>query len=84
MELFHQINREILKRLLPIFREKKLSVVELSVLMRLNRQQICYATELARMVGIPTSTVTGILHEPENLQESMRAQILGIAVDNRA
>jgi DNA-binding MarR family transcriptional regulator len=65
MELFHQINREILKRLLPIFREKKLSVVELSVLMRLNRQQICYATELARMVGIPTSTVTGVLDRLE-------------------
>jgi DNA-binding MarR family transcriptional regulator len=65
MELFHQINREIFKRLLPIFREKKLSVVELSVLMRMNRQQICYATELARMVGIPTSTVTGILDRLE-------------------
>jgi DNA-binding MarR family transcriptional regulator len=65
MELFNQINREILKRLLPIFREKNLSVVELSVLMRMNRQQICSATELARMVGIPTSTVTGILDRLE-------------------
>jgi DNA-binding MarR family transcriptional regulator len=65
MELLHQINREIFKRLFPIFRENKLSVVELSVLMRMNRQPVCTATELARMLGIPTSTVTGILDRLE-------------------
>jgi DNA-binding MarR family transcriptional regulator len=66
MELLHRINKEIAKRLTPIFREKKLSVAELSVLMRMNRQPVCRATELAAMIGVPTSTVTGILDRLEN------------------
>jgi len=65
MELLHQINREISKRLTPIFREKKLSIAELSVLMRMSRQPFCRATELATMIGVPTSTVTGILDRLE-------------------
>jgi DNA-binding MarR family transcriptional regulator len=66
MELLRQINKEISKRLIPIFREKKLSIVEISVLMRMNRKPACRATELATMIGIPTSTVTGVLDRLEN------------------
>lgn len=65
MELFHQINSKIWKLLMPIFREKKLSIAEISVLMRMNRKAACRATELATMIGIPTSTVTGILDRLE-------------------
>jgi len=65
MDLLRQINREISKRLMPIFREKKLSLAEISVLMRMNRKSACRATELATMIGIPDSTVTGILDRLE-------------------
>jgi DNA-binding MarR family transcriptional regulator len=74
MELLHQINREISKRLIPIFREKKLSIVEISVLMRMNRKPTCRATELATMIGIPTSTVTGILDRLEKRGFLQRSQ----------
>jgi DNA-binding MarR family transcriptional regulator len=65
VELLRQINKEISKRLVPIFREKELSIAEISVLMRLNRTPTCRATELAAMIGIPASTVTGILDRLE-------------------
>jgi DNA-binding MarR family transcriptional regulator len=65
VELLRQINKEISKRLVPIFREKKLSIAEISVLMRMNRPPACRASELAAMIGIPSSTVTGILDRLE-------------------
>jgi DNA-binding MarR family transcriptional regulator len=65
VELLRRINKEISKRLVPIFREQKLSIVEISVLMRMNRRPACRASELATMIGIPSSTVTGILDRLE-------------------
>ena len=65
VELLRQINKEISKRLVPIFREKKLSIAEISVLMKMNRTPACRASELAAMIGIPSSTVTGILDRLE-------------------
>jgi DNA-binding MarR family transcriptional regulator len=65
VELLRQINKEISKCLMPIFREKKLSIAEISVLMRLYRTAACRATDLATMIGIPASTVTGILDRLE-------------------
>jgi DNA-binding MarR family transcriptional regulator len=64
-ELLRQINKEISKRLTPIFRQKKLSIAEISILMRIARKPGCRATELATMIGIPTSTVTGMLDRLE-------------------
>jgi len=65
VELLRGINKEISKRLVTIVREQKLSIAEISVLMRMNRTPACRATELAAMIGIPTSTVTGILDRLE-------------------
>jgi DNA-binding MarR family transcriptional regulator len=64
-DLLRQINKEISRRLTPIFRQKKLSIAEISILMRINRKPACRATELATMIGIPTSTVTGMLDRLE-------------------
>ncbi len=65
LELFNQINKKIWGRLMPIFRQKQLSIAEISVLIWMNRRPACRATELATMIGIPTSTVTGILDRLE-------------------
>jgi DNA-binding MarR family transcriptional regulator len=65
IKLLHQINKHISQRLMPIFRAKQISIAEISVLMRMNRKATCHATELATMIGIPTSTVTGILDRLE-------------------
>ena len=64
-ELLMGINKEISKRLVPMFREQKLSIAEISVLMKMNRTPACRASELAAMIGIPSSTVTGILDRLE-------------------
>ncbi len=64
-ELLMGINKEISKRLVPMFREQKLSIAEISVLMKMNRTPTCRASELAAMIGIPSSTVTGILDRLE-------------------
>jgi len=65
VELLRRINKEISKGLVLIFREQKLSIAEISVLMRMNRRPACRASELATMIGIPASTVTGILDRLE-------------------
>ncbi len=65
MELLRRINKEISKRLVPIFREQKLSIAEISVLMRMKWRPACRASEFATMIGIPSSTVTGILDRLE-------------------
>ena len=74
MELLHQINKEISRRLTPVFRERGLSLVELFVLMQTNRRGSCRATELATLIGVPASTVTGILDRLEKRALLERSQ----------
>lgn len=60
LELFGLINKKIWKILAPLVKELQLSVSDMLLLMHLGKRQSCKATELASIIGIPTSTLTGI------------------------
>ncbi len=61
VELFHQINRMIWKLLAPMFKEGRLSVTESVALMAVHKRGMIRVTKIARIIGIPASTLTGIL-----------------------
>jgi DNA-binding MarR family transcriptional regulator len=61
IELFHQISRKIGKTLAPVFRKQDLSHTEIVALFVMNKRQTSRVTELATMIGVPASTLTGIL-----------------------
>jgi DNA-binding MarR family transcriptional regulator len=61
IELFHQISRKIGKTLAPVFRKQDLSHTEIVALFVMNKRQTSRVTELATIIGVPASTLTGIL-----------------------
>ena len=61
IELFIQINRKLFRRVVPVYKAEGLSITEVMVLWRMHREQSCRITELAEAIGIPPSTMTGIL-----------------------
>jgi DNA-binding MarR family transcriptional regulator len=61
IELFHQISRKIGKTLAPVFRKQDLSHTEIVALFVMNKRQTSRVTELASIIGVPASTLTGIL-----------------------
>ena len=61
VELFEQINHKLRKLLAPVFRKNELSITEVNVLMLMDRKKTSRMTELTTMLGIPASTLTGIL-----------------------
>jgi DNA-binding MarR family transcriptional regulator len=60
-ELFRQINQKLWKMLGSMFRKGRFSITEASVLFTVYRRQTFRTSELARRIGIPGSTLTGIL-----------------------
>ena len=61
VELLYQINRRIWKLFSPLFRGEQLSITELLVLKIMSKKKTSRVTELATVIGVPSSTVTGIL-----------------------
>jgi DNA-binding MarR family transcriptional regulator len=61
LELFHQISRKIGKTLAPMYKERKLSHAEIIALFVMNKKQTSRVIELSTIIGIPASTLTGIL-----------------------
>ena len=61
VELLYQINRRVWKLFSPIVRREQLSITELLVLKIMSRKKTSRVTELATVIGVPSSTVTGIL-----------------------
>ncbi|MBN2351090.1 MAG: MarR family transcriptional regulator [Spirochaetales bacterium] len=61
VELFNQISRKIRKTLAPVFREHELSHTEVFTMFVMNERKTCRVTELATVIGVPASTLTGIL-----------------------
>jgi DNA-binding MarR family transcriptional regulator len=61
VELLHQINRNIWKLLSDMFRKERLSTTEIIVLVTMSKKKTSRVTDLAAMIGIPCSTLTGIL-----------------------
>ena len=61
VELLYQINRRVWKLISPVFKREQLSITELLVLKIMSRKKTSRVTELATMIGVPSSTITGIL-----------------------
>ncbi len=61
VELFHQINRRIWRLIAPMFKDGRLSVTESVALMAVHKRGMIHTTRLAKLIGIPASTLTGIL-----------------------
>lgn len=60
-ELLSRIHRKLHRCLNPLFETEGLSATEVMVLKMMHRWQTCRASELSERVGIPPSTLTGIL-----------------------
>lgn len=60
-ELFRQINQKLWKMLTLMFKRGQFSITEISVLFTTYRRQTIRTSELANRIGIPASTLTGIL-----------------------
>jgi DNA-binding MarR family transcriptional regulator len=61
VELLYQINRKVWKLLSPLFRKQQLSITELLVLGIMNRKKTSRVLQLATVIGVSPSTLTGIL-----------------------
>lgn len=61
VELLYQINRRVWKLFSPIFKKEQLSITELLVLKIMSKKKTSRVTELATVIGVPSSTVTGVL-----------------------
>ena len=64
-ELFHRINRRILGRLTQGVKPGQYSMTELMVLWTLGKRRLCRASDLAERIGVPASTLTGVLDRLE-------------------
>jgi DNA-binding MarR family transcriptional regulator len=61
VELLYQINRRIWKLCAPLFKRQQLSITEVLVLSIMSKKKTSRVTELATVIGVPASTLTGIL-----------------------
>ena len=61
VELFWRVQRRIVKRLAPIAREQGMSMSELIVLWKAHECRSRRVTALADDIGVPPSTLTGML-----------------------
>lgn len=61
VELLSGINRKLLKRLAPLARAQGLSITEMLVLWKVHHHGSFHVTELAALIGLPPSTLTGVL-----------------------
>jgi DNA-binding MarR family transcriptional regulator len=61
LELFWNVNRRILKRLAPVAHREGLSMTEMVVLWKAHHAGARRVTALADDLGVPPSTLTGVL-----------------------
>jgi DNA-binding MarR family transcriptional regulator len=61
VELLYQINRRIWKLFAPLFRREQLSMTEVFAMSIMSKKKTSRVTELATVIGVPASTLTGIL-----------------------
>ncbi len=61
VELLNRIQRKIVKRLSPLVQAEGLSLTETLVLWKIYRGESYRATDLATEIGLPPSTLTGVL-----------------------
>ncbi len=61
IELFTEIYRKLFKRLAPFAQREGLSAAEFLVAWKMHRKGSCRVLELGGEIGVPPSTLTGIL-----------------------
>jgi DNA-binding MarR family transcriptional regulator len=61
IEVIYQVNRRIWKLFAPLFKMEQLSITDALVLSIMNKKKTSRVTELATVIGVPASTLTGIL-----------------------
>ncbi|MGB9859632.1 MAG: MarR family winged helix-turn-helix transcriptional regulator [Moorellaceae bacterium] len=66
MEVFNRVHRRMVRQLSPVFQEEGLSGMEMMVLWKVAKKGPWKITDLAGFLGIPPSTLTGILDRLEN------------------
>lgn len=65
VELLSQVNVKILRVLSPIVKTRSISTTELIILWKINKKGACRVTDIARDVGVPLSTLTGVFDRLE-------------------
>jgi DNA-binding MarR family transcriptional regulator len=65
IELFHHISLKLRHMMGSFFKRAGFSVTEIFVLFSMNRKKTSRVTELAERIGIPTSTLTGVIDRLE-------------------
>jgi DNA-binding MarR family transcriptional regulator len=60
-ELFRQINQKLWKTVSAMIKKEQFSITEISALVTVFRKKAMHMSELAALIGIPASTLTGIL-----------------------
>lgn len=65
LELFSQIHRRVLKSVIPVYKAEGLAMTEVIVLRKLKVKGPCRASELAGLIGISPSTLTGVIDRLE-------------------
>jgi len=66
VELLSQVNTKIFKILSPIVKVNSISITELIILWKINKNGTYRITDLAREVGVPSSTLTGVFDRLES------------------
>jgi DNA-binding MarR family transcriptional regulator len=61
VELLNRIQRELMRHLAPFVRAEGLSLTETLVLWKIHREGSHRVTDLASEIGLPPSTLTGVL-----------------------
>jgi len=65
VELLSQVNTQIFRILSPIVKESNITITELIILWKINKKGPYRITDLAKEVGVPASTLTGVFDRLE-------------------
>ena len=65
VELLSQVNTKIFSMLSPIVKENHITITELIILWKINKNGPYRVTDLAKAVGVPSSTLTGVFDRLE-------------------
>lgn len=66
IELLTQVNAQIFRALSPLVKANNISVSELIILWKINKNGPCKITELAVKTGVPASTLTSLFDRLES------------------
>ncbi len=72
VELLSQVNTKIFRILSPIVKVYHISLTELVLLWKVNKNGTYRITDLAKEVGVPFSTLTGVFDRLENKEYLVR------------